>query len=98
MIEKMELELKVIPRAMAKTRTRPSSRARRLRGRSTLRPLLGSMPIHAHYATLKGFEGPVGFVRVLRQGPDPPEDRCPAPSRVGSSVRAYQFCLAVGGQ
>jgi hypothetical protein len=84
MIEKMELELKVIPRGVAE--------------HPALRPLLAAMPIHAHCATLKDFEGPVGFVRVLRQGPDPPGDRCPAPSRVGSSVRAYQFCLALGGQ
>jgi class 3 adenylate cyclase len=63
-----------------------------------VRPLLASTPTLAGCVTMKGFEGPVGFVRILPRGPDPPEDHSPAPPRVGASVRAYQYCLALGGQ
>jgi len=52
----------------------------------------------ADCATLKDFEGPIQFVRVLRGGPDPPKDALPALPRVGSSVGAHQFRLALDGQ
>jgi class 3 adenylate cyclase len=66
-------------------------------GHPAVRPLLASIATRADCATLKGFEGPVGFVRVLRGGPDPPKDPFRTPRRVGASVGAYQFCLALDG-
>jgi hypothetical protein len=52
----------------------------------------------ADCATLKDFEGTTRFVGVLRGGPDPPKDPFRALPRVGSSVGAHQFRLALDGQ
>jgi class 3 adenylate cyclase len=63
-----------------------------------VRPLLAATPIRTECVSLKGFDGPVGFVRVPPAGRDPPQERSPAPTCMGTSVGTYQICLALVGQ